>query len=283
MSATESAMEYAENIDRLIECACRSGRSPRQTTPFRLVVLGSGMAEVLPSERFDLRLPIGPSRVAGHPRHAGVFRSGEGRAIVLAGRRHLYEGDSQGEPNRHFLDRFLEAGPMELLLLSAAGGLAPGLAAGELMVHSDWLSPVPYRGLTAVGRHARESGDHVARSTVLRSELLRNAPQSNLRLKAGTYAWVSGPSYETRAEIRMLRSLGADAVGMSVYHEIAAAGRRNVPIVGLSVISNVLSDTGRHRLDHAEVTAASANAAAEIGTLLRWWVGRPVSVNEQES
>jgi purine-nucleoside phosphorylase len=101
--------------------------------------------------------------------------------------------------------------------------------------------------------------DHAALAAVHARALERG-----VALREGTYAAVLGPSYETRAEIRMLRMMGADAVGMSTVPEYTAAARLGLDVVGLSLITNTLSDTARQELDHADVVTAGARAARSM-------------------
>lgn len=255
-----------ENIDRVLTEA-RSGSADDR---FRLLVLGSGMSRAIPEEAYRIRLPLSGSVTAGHPMTGGVAILAGGTTVVLAGREHIYESDAS-ERERGLLDFFLEEKPSRLLFLSAAGGVSPRLRTGDLMLHADYLSPIPVRRPYGVVRKQRERGGAVRISDQGVGRLFERATEAGVRLHTGVYAWVSGPSYETRAEIRMLRRAGADAVGMSAYPEIVAAERHGIPAIGVSLITNELSDVERFPLDHSEVTAASSVGADRVRRLVACW------------
>ncbi len=237
---------------------------------FRLLVLGSGMSGILPESAYRIRRPLARAVTEGHPMIGGVARLPGGLALVLAGRKHLYESADRTFSSG-LLEQVLAQGPSEALFLSAAGGLSPWLRTGDLLLHTDYLSAFPLRpsGAGAVEECRQRRGWRPDASGVAR--MLDRASESGIPLRQGVYAWVSGPSYETRAEIRMLRRAGADVVGMSAYPEIRAAARHGVPALGLSLITNQLTDVERVPLDHLEVTAASDAGADQLRQVVECW------------
>lgn len=255
-----------ENIDRILSEA-RSG-SPDDR--FRLLVLGSGMSRAIPEDAYRIRLPFAGSVTAGHPMTGGVAMLAGGTTVVVAGREHIYESDASGKENG-LLDSLLEEKPSCVLFLSAAGGVSPRLRTGDLMVHSDYLSIIPLRSSYGVRRNREKGGGAFRISREGVGQLIERATDAGVQLHGGVYAWLSGPSYETRAEIGMLRRAGADAVGMSAYPEIVATERHGIPAIGVSLITNELSDTGRTQLDHSEVTAASRLGAERVQRLVSCW------------
>ena len=233
--------------------------------PHTAVVLGSGLGDLdLGPE--TLRIPY--AKIAGFPRprvpgHPGVLGL-VGRTAVLRGRVHFYEGHAMEDvvaPVR-LLARL---GVKTLILTNAAGGIAPGLRPGDLLGVEDHLNLMganPLRGSPAF----------VDLTRVYDRGLLRRAQgvarRLGFRLKRGVYAAMPGPSYETPAEVRMLRRLGADAVGMSTVPEAIAAAALGLRVLAISLITNRAAGAGRP-VSHAEVLARGREAGARTAALLR--------------
>ena len=255
-----------ENIGRILSEA----RSISERDRFRLLVLGSGMSGAVPDDAYRIWLPFAGSVTAGHPMTGGVVVLGGKITVVLAGREHLYESHVPGD-RKGLLDYFLEEKPSRALFLSAAGGVSPRLRTGDLMLHIDYLSPIPLRHFQRGGRRREDQGGGARNFVEGAGRLIENASAAGVPLRTGVYAWLSGPSYETRAEIGLLRRAGADAVGMSAYPEIVAADRHGIPAIGVSLITNELSDAGRTPLDHVEVTAASSRGEERVRRLVACW------------
>ena len=206
-----------------------------------------------------------PPAVAGH---AGRWRSVEvagRRVLVLLGRTHLYEGRGAG-PVVHGVRVAAAAGCRCVVLTNAAGGLRDGLQVGQPVLLSDHLN------LTATSPLA---GPQFVDLTDLYAARLRAlVHEVDPTLVEGVYAALPGPHYETPAEVRMLRTLGADLVGMSTALEAIAARAEGLEVLGVSLVTNLAAGLGGAPLDHAEVLAAGAASAEAVGGLLAQVVGR---------
>jgi purine-nucleoside phosphorylase len=192
------------------------------------------------------------------------------RVVLMQGRVHGYEGWSAGEVA--FGARVLCAlGIRGLLVTNAAGGIAPDFGPGSLVRITDHLNLTGQNALTgandeAVGPRFPDMGG--AYDPGLGALLEAAAAEVGVPLRRGVYAGVAGPSYETPAEIRMLRTLGADLVGMSTIHEVTAARHHGVPVAGLSVVTNPAAGLSRATLTHEEVQKVAARAAEALESVL---------------
>jgi purine-nucleoside phosphorylase len=236
------------------------------------VVLGSGWrpaADVLGSADHELAMAELPGflapTVAGHGGTIRSVRVGERRTLVLLGRTHLYEGHGP-VPVAHGVRTAAAAGCSTVVLTNAAGGIRQGMAVGEPVLISDHLN------LTGTSSLA---GARFTDLTDLYSSRLRAlAREIDPALSEGVYAGLPGPHFETPAEIRMLRGLGADLVGMSTVLEAIAARAEGVEVFGLSLVTNLAAGLSGEPLDHHEVLAAGQAAAERMGALLRDLVAR---------
>ena len=236
------------------------------------VVLGSGWrpaADVLGSTDHELAMAELPGflapTVAGHGGTIRSVRVGERRTLVLLGRTHLYEGHGP-VPVAHGVRTAAAAGCSTVVLTNAAGGIREGMAVGEPVLISDHLN------LTGTSSLA---GARFTDLTDLYSSRLRAlAREIDPALSEGVYAGLPGPHFETPAEIRMLRGLGADLVGMSTVLEAIAARAEGVEVFGLSLVTNLAAGLSGEPLDHHEVLAAGQAAAERMGALLRDLVAR---------
>jgi purine-nucleoside phosphorylase len=235
------------------------------------VVLGSGWrpaAEVLGTgtEVAMADLPgFVPPQVQGH---RGVVRSLEidgRRVLVLLGRTHLYEGHGIA-PVVHGVRVAAAAGCRAVVLTNAAGGIREDMHVGQPVLISDHLNLLGRSPLV---------GPRFTDLTDLYSARLRAlAREIDPSLAEGVYAGLPGPHFETPAEIRMLRGLGADLVGMSTVLEAIAARAEGVEVFGLSLVTNLAAGMTGEPLDHEEVLAAGRASAARMGALLRDLVAR---------
>jgi purine-nucleoside phosphorylase len=231
------------------------------------LVMGSGWvpaADVLGSPSHELavtELPgFSPPAVAGH---AGLIRVVEiegRRALVFLGRTHLYEGRGVA-PVVHGVRTAMAAGARTIVLTNAAGGARPEWQqVGDPVLISDHLN------LTG---HNPISGANFIDLTEAYSPRLRAlAKEVDPSLAEGVYAGLPGPSYETPAEIRMLRTLGADMVGMSTVPETIAAREGGAEVLAISLVTNIAAGLAGKPLDHAEVLEAGRAAATRMGALL---------------
>jgi purine-nucleoside phosphorylase len=231
-----------------------------QLRPTLAIVLGSGFHHVLTELRVDKRISY--AKIPGFPRptvggHAGELyfgKLGGTPVLVLSGRAHFYEGHSMGQVT--FPIRTLAAlGIRDLLLTNAAGGINPGFRRGDFMVltdHINFMGVNPLRGPAMPGRPGFVDMTHVYDER-LSALLFRAGKSGNLKLRRGVYLAVSGPSYETPAEIRAFARLGADAVGMSTVPEAMVARQCGLNVAAVSCVTNPAAGRGRGPLSHAEV------------------------------
>lgn len=194
--------------------------------------------------------------------HVGKIRSipvGDKRALVLLGRTHLYEGRGVAAVV-HGIRTAVAAGARLIVLTNAAGGLRQGMTPGDPVLISDHLN------LTAT---SPITGANFVDLTDLYSPRLRALAQSiDPSLAEGVYAQLPGPHFETPAEIRMLRTLGADLVGMSTVLEAIAAREAGAEVFGLSLVTNLAAGMTGEPLNHEEVLATGQAAAVRMGDLL---------------
>lgn len=251
--------------------------SAHAAPPAVAVVLGSGLgafAERLEdAERFGYdALPHFPSvSVVGHAGSLVVGRlpGGGPRVAALAGRVHLYEGHPTATVV-HPVRTLRCWGVRGVVITNAAGGINAAFMPGDLMLINDHLNLSGDNPL--VGHNDERLGTRFpdmsrAYDTAMGAHLLEAAAELGVLLRQGVYAGLRGPSYETPAEIRMLRTLGADAVGMSTVLEVVAAHHAGLRVAGISCITNLAAGM-QHSLDHAEVAATARSVRdAFVGLL----------------
>ena len=241
--------------------AARASIADRMGAPCETaIVLGTGLGQLADAVSDPVFIPyteIAGFPVSSAPSHKGRLVIGDlfgRRTVMMQGRVHLYEGWSARDIALaiYLLKAF---GPKRLVITNAAGGLNPRLRAGDIMLIEGCITPMLGRHGMMVGAPREAVGGTAAGSGVFTAseEIVARALARRLSLTRGVYAAVTGPSYETRAEIRMLRRLGADAVGMSTWLEAVEGARCGMRVAGLSLITNVLTDASRVMLDHGEV------------------------------
>jgi xanthosine phosphorylase len=246
------------------------------------VVLGSGLGAV--ADAVDGPVEIGYEELPGFPRptvegHGGravLGRIGDVPVAVLQGRAHLYEGVD------HDLVRIpvrtLKAAGAEILLLTnAAGSLRPELGPGSLMLIADHINLSGVNVLT--GPNVDELGDRFtslrdAYDPELREALRGAARELGIELGEGVYLAVSGPSFETPAEIRAFGTLGADAVGMSTVHETIVARHAGLRVAGVSAITNFAEGMSDEPVSHEQTLRDAARAADSLAPLITRFVER---------
>jgi purine-nucleoside phosphorylase len=244
--------------------------------PHIAIVLGSGLGDFADSLDPAVTMPYGElphwpaSRVIGHAGKLVVGRARGKTVAALAGRCHLYEGHPAGRVA--FAVRALGVlGVKTLILTNAAGGVNTGFAQGALMVIDDHINLTGQNPL--VGENDDRFGARFPDMTEVYSSRLRGVADRagaalGLALPHGTYAALMGPSYETPAEIRYLRSIGADAVGMSTVPEAIAARQMKIDVLGISCITNMAAGVLPRPLDHAEVMETAARVRGQFISLL---------------
>lgn len=243
--------------------------------PVAAIVLGSGLGGLARHVKDPAIIPyheipgFPPSTVTGH---AGELLAGTlaGRPVLmLAGRFHMYEGHAAAVAA--FPARVVHAlGAPVLILSNAAGGVRPSFGAGTLMLiddHVNFMFRNPLIGPVEPGdeRFPDMSDPY---DPVLRALARSVADAHGIVLEEGVYAGLLGPSYETRAEVRMLAALGVDAVGMSTVPEVIVARAIGLRVLGVSCITNPAAGLSETPITHAEVIETTARAAARFETLI---------------
>lgn len=257
----------AEDVARVLEAS--AGVPPRVA-----VVLGSGLSGLAEAAEDAVAVPY--AELAGFPRigplagHAGRLvtgRVGGTPAVLFQGRAHLYQGVSARDAA--YPARLAAAlGCETLLVTNAAGGVSERLASGDIMLIADHLNLMVANPL--IGWPGPEGGTPFvpmrdAYDPALRAVAREVAGELGVTLQEGVYAGLLGPSYETPAEVAMLRTLGADAVGMSTVPEVIAARALGLRVLGFSLITNTAAGKG---LSHAEVLEAGARAEGTLASLV---------------
>jgi purine-nucleoside phosphorylase len=283
--APEEADRVTSPVDP-IACAAAYVQQGRPEPPDVGVVLGSGLgawasqleqAESLPYTS----VPYMPSpSVAGHSGRLWLGRRGPVRVACLEGRVHAYEGHRVERVV--FGVRLLAAlGCRCVLLTNAAGGIRADLTPGSLLLITDHLNLSgrnPLVGWAPQGGHPPFIDLTRAYDAELAEAARAGARALGQPLAEGVYAGLLGPSYETPAEIRMLRTLGADAVGMSTVLEAIALRERGVRVGAVSCITNLAAGLSSTTLNHAEVQATAAEAKSRFSALLDAWVLRAAAL-----
>jgi purine-nucleoside phosphorylase len=249
--------------------------------PFTVVVLGSGMSGVAGALEGAEHIPY--SDIEEFPRptvsgHAGVLVAGRLHGqptVLLQGRFHLYEGHAPGTivlPLR----ALIRLGVRTLIQTNAAGGLNPRIPEGSLMLVDDHINMLAGNPLTGPVQRGEQRFPDLSEpyDRGLQQLAAEAARELGIRLERGVYCAVTGPSYETPAEVAMLRRLGGDAVGMSTVPETLVARAAGVPVLAISLITNMATGLRNEPLSHAEVVAAGHAAQDRLSALLNATIRR---------
>jgi purine-nucleoside phosphorylase len=263
-------------------------RGKAEVSPLAGIVLGSGLSGL--ADRMERAVSIPYEEIPGFPiskvpGHRGRLVLGDLPVpggvlpvVAMQGRAHGYEGWSADDVA--FGARVMSGLGVKLLLVTnAAGGVNPAFAAGDLVritdhINLSGLNPLVGENDDKVGPRFPDLSE--AYDASLGALLEEVAKEAAIPLRAGIYACMLGPSYETPAEIRMLRLLGADVVGMSTVPEVIAARHMGVRVVGISVVTNLAAGLSRKRLSHAEVAEAAARVEQRLTTLVTGFLARAV-------
>jgi purine-nucleoside phosphorylase len=226
--------------------------------------LGAAVAEVPLTELGGFPEPA----VAGHVAAVRSVRIGDAKVLVFLGRVHLYEGHSPAAVV-HGVRTAIAAGCTTVVLTNAAGGIRADLRPGQPVLISDQLNLTGSSPLAGLPAGVAPGRPLFADMTSVYSQRLRAVARAqHPELADGVYAALLGPQYETPAEIRMLRTAGADLVGMSTALEAIAARHLGAEVLGISLVTNVAAGLSEQKLDHQDVLAAGRDAAAPLGVLL---------------
>ncbi|MBX3203285.1 MAG: purine-nucleoside phosphorylase [Labilithrix sp.] len=271
--------EHQSVVTRLEETV-NAVRARTRLAPRVGVVLGSGLGAFADALREVQKIPyseiphIPPPKVIGHAGNLCFGHVDDVPVVCMQGRVHLYEGHPIWQVV-HGVRVMARLGVSCVLVTNAAGGLEAGWAAGDLMIVTDHLNLMGQHPLIGPNEDAlgtRFPDMTNAYDKALRGKLAAVSAAEKIPLREGVYAALSGPSYETPAEIRMLRALGAQAVGMSTVPEVIALRHMRVPAAALSCITNLAAGVGEGELDHAEVEATAKARREDLQRLLRGWI-----------
>jgi len=276
MSATASQIDWVSRLDEAVAAV----RSRAASRPLLGLVLGSGLGAFADTLDGAVSIPYGEvphfplSSVVGHAGRLVLGDVGGIPVVAMQGRVHAYEGYSADEVV--FPIRLLaRLGARAIVLTNAAGCVNPAWQAGDLMRMTDHLNMSGRNPL--VGPNDSRLGPRFpdlsrTYSRELGAVLDTVAARLGVALRSGVYACMLGPSYESPAEIRMLRVLGADAVGMSTVPEAIAAAHMGVPVVGISCLTNMAAGILDQPLSHEEVTETANRVRDAFVALLAAFV-----------
>ncbi len=263
-------------IYKKIREAVESIQKQTQIQPAIGLILGSGLGSIAENVTDAVSLSYSQIPHFQSPSiegHAGKMIIGKMNGIpvvLLQGRFHLYEGHSMEDvvfPTRTICG----LGIHTLVLTNAAGGINTRFRPGDLMFIEDHLNlmgdnPLKGPNLSQLGPRFPDLSEAYHRGCL--DAFKKTAEELNINFQTGTYAGLLGPTYETPAEVRMLRTLGADAVGMSTVPESIAANHLGVRVAGLSCITNLAAGLSPHKLSHQEVIDTSNQAAEKMKNLI---------------
>jgi purine-nucleoside phosphorylase len=265
-----------------VEAAAEAIRCRSRTPPQVAIVLGSGLGDVADALAESVTIayadvPHWPvAKVVGHPGRLVLGRFAGTCVAALAGRVHLYEGHDPSDVV--FATRVLgRLGIRQLVLTNAAGGVNTAFRPGTLMIVDDHINLLGVNPLT--GENDERLGPRFPDMTEVYSRRLRHiadeaAAARGVSIAHGVYAACLGPSYETPAEIRYLRTIGADAVGMSTVPEAIAARHMGIEVLGISCITNMAAGVLPQPLRHEEVLEAARRVRGAFTSLLEGIIER---------
>ncbi len=270
-----------EEIDEVVSAIrCRTDFEPRVA-----LILGSGLGGV--AEEVDAAAVLATAELPHWPRttvegHAGrlIFGSLQGqKVVILQGRVHFYEGYTMAQVTLPI--RVMQRLGVEILIVTnAAGAVNPDFVPGDLMLITDHINFVGMAGFNPLrGPNLDELGPRFpdmsqAYDRALQGLALASAEEAYVPMHKGVYAGVAGPSFETPAEVRFLRAVGADAVGMSTVPEVVVARHGGMRVLGISGISNKANLDGNTPTSHEEVLEAGRVLVPRLEAVLRGVLSR---------
>jgi purine-nucleoside phosphorylase len=275
---------YGEELERRIDEAAaaigeRLATIPGLDAPRLAFVLGSGLGNVveLLDSGAQLRIPYGEiphvptAAVAGHAGELVAGRAAGTPVLILSGRAHPYEGWSHRQASL-LLRACLSLGVKTVVLTNASGGINPQFDPGDVMLIADTINlsgdnPLSGPNLDRFGPRFLPMSDTF--DAPLRAAARAAAQRAAVTLREGVYVMVAGPSYETRAELGMLRTVGADAVGMSTVPELLVSRHHGARVLGFSLVTNKATPEMVGEVTHEEVLAMGPIGAARLLAILR--------------
>lgn len=256
-----------EAIDRLVERL--DGRAPKLA-----IVLGSGLGDLVHEVEDAARIAYGDlagfpkSGVSGHAGEVVAGRLAGADVLMLSGRAHYYE-HGNAAAMRPVMETLAGLGIARLILTNAAGSLRPEMGPGSVMMINDHINFSGTNPLFGEQADARFVGMTEAYDADMRAALRSAAEATGTMLHEGVYMWFSGPSFETPAEIRMARVLGADAVGMSTVPEVILARFFGLRVAACSVITNLAAGMTGAELSHEETKEMAPLGGRNLATILK--------------
>lgn len=243
--------------------------------PEVLIILGSGLSVL--ADKIENKIIV-PYTKIGFPKitiegHKGELIAGTlgGRNVLcMNGRYHLYEGHSSALV-KDMMSSYQKIGIKEIIATNAAGSLRADMPAGSLMMitdHINFSGQNPLIGVNNDKEGPRFPDMSHAYDEKLQEKMRQTAKENQIKLYEGTYFFVVGPNFETKAEIRAFRTLGADAVGMSTVPEVISAVYFGMKVVGISVITNQSADLQTSALSHEETLFEARQAAVDLQGLV---------------
>lgn len=261
------------SIEQAVETAVAHLRTVTSQKEYPIgLVLGSGFANLVDLLEIEIVLPY--AEIPGYPKtsvkgHSGRLhfgKIGEKSIVIMQGRFHLYEGHDMR--TLAFPIRVMrEMGVQTLILTNAAGSINKEFSPGDLMIIEDHLNlsfgnPLAGTDPTAFGVQFPDTSQTYTPALI--EIATHSAHELEISLQQGVYVFTTGPNYETPAEIRMMRKLGGDAVGMSTFPEALTAAHAGMSVFGLSMISNYGSGMSNQALNHDEVVATMENIKEKV-------------------
>lgn len=266
-------------VDQL-KAAVEYVQSKSKLKPRVGIVLGSGLGAFVGDVKAETVIPYSEiphfhtTTVVGHQGNLILGHVGNVPVVVMQGRFHFYEGHSLDTvvlPTR----LMIALGATQIFLTNSSGGLGAGFKAGDFMIIEDHLNFTGSNPL--IGKNVSEWGPRFpdmseAYNKELSAKLESVFVKNKLNVHRGVYAGVSGPTYETPAEVRFFKSIGCGAVGMSTVPETIAANHMGAKVVGLSLITNMAAGLSAHKLTHEEVTTAAKEAEVVFSKIVKEFV-----------
>lgn len=251
-------------------------RQKYQGQPFAGIVLGSGLGNLTAEIDVEFELPYDEiphfpvSTVEGHHGKLIFGKLSDRPIVAMAGRFHYYEGYSPLEVT--YPIRVMHALGIQYLLISnAAGGMNPSFKVGDLMIIQDHISffivnPLLGKNDAELGPRFPDMSEPYSKEIIAKAEAI--AAELNFPVQKGVYAGVTGPTFETRAEYKLLRTLGGDAVGMSTVQEVIVARHAGLPVFAISVITDIGIREEENVITHEEVLQAAREAEPKLTAIL---------------
>ena len=257
------------NAEALALIRARAGDAPVKIG----LILGSGLGHL--AQAVDgVAIPYGDlpgfphASVSGHNPHLHIGMLEGVRVAVFGAREHYYE-KGNAAAMRPALEVLQALGAESLILTNAAGSMRPDIPPGDLMLLKDHINYSGMNPLIGEPTDRRFVPMTEAHDPALRAALMASAKAEGIDLKDGVYAWYSGPSFETPAEIRMLKLLGSDAVGMSTVPEVILARFLGLKVAAISTITNMAAGMSDEKISHEHTKAMAPLGAAKLERILR--------------